>query len=237
MMSSLYAQITTYCNMSCPHCSFGCRVGNPNAEHMSLATYRKVLKLANAMESVICLGGGEPTIHPEFPRFLLMAMGAPNVEGVFVATNGKVQDYAVALARIAGWQGEYQFLETCLSVDPYHEEVAARVYDEFEGRGHEMRDVTQTYLGVANLGSAKKNGLGETDHCACQVPFVNPHGDIFMCGCEGSLQIGHIADPIEDLLIAITAAVTVMEHTDNCGRHYNDLYEVEHTCRRLKEHL
>ncbi len=222
-MSSLYAQITTHCNMSCAHCSFGCHVGNPDAKHMSLATYRRVLGLVAKTGFTLCLGGGEPTVHPEFPRMLLMALGNEDIDAVWMATNGKVADYAVALARLAQQSSRF---EAVLSSDPYHDPVEDRVHWAFEDAGLEIRDVTQSLTGVANQGSARRNGVGDTDHCACQVPRITPEGEVFMCGCEESVHLGHIDEDLGLLAHKVRMASSVMDYNDVCGRDFSSLEDV-----------
>ena len=79
--------------MSCEHCGMNCtEVG----EDMSLEVFEACLLECDEM---LPIGGGGPTIHPEFNNFLLKAIGA--VDYVWLATNGSMTETALTLAKLA----------------------------------------------------------------------------------------------------------------------------------------
>ena len=88
----MYIQITTRCNMTCEHCGMDCGV---EGDDMEVKTFK------NAVDHDECatIGGGEPTIHPKFWEFIGLALG--RAEYVWLATNGKETDTALALAGLA----------------------------------------------------------------------------------------------------------------------------------------
>ena len=63
---------------------------------MDFDTFKKCLEWG---EDYISLGGGEPTIHPDFEKFLLTAIS--ECEYVWLATNGKHTRRALLLAKLA----------------------------------------------------------------------------------------------------------------------------------------
>jgi len=78
-------QITNYCNLSCPHCY---AESSPAAAHVSYADIIRVLdncQKAGVFE--VALGGGEPTLHPNFSQILKACRKRDLVCNL--ATNGK----------------------------------------------------------------------------------------------------------------------------------------------------
>jgi MoaA/NifB/PqqE/SkfB family radical SAM enzyme len=97
----------------------------------------------------VVLGGGEPTVHPLFYQFMLMAISS--VYSVLVLTNGKITETALMLANL----NKLENVSCLLSVDRWHEPVAPEVYDAFyaveathnvgerlrpDGKGMELRE-------------------------------------------------------------------------------------------------
>ena len=184
-----YIQITTYCNMSCDHCSFSCKKG-VKGEHMSRAHFKKALRLCEETGENIVLGGGEPTMHPNFWEYFGRSMGT-QAEYVWMATNGSITEIAMALAEIA--RGSEKF-GIALSTDYYHDPIDPKVFKRFKDYGLELRDVTENW-GIVDVGSAAVNELGGlTDRCACDELTILPNGVIRMCGCPDSLVLGTIDD-------------------------------------------
>lgn len=103
----IYLQITTQCNMTCAHCSFSCGVGY-RYEEMSWETFCYGLDLAEELGLLINIGGGEPTLHPEFWRMLQEALRT-DIESVWLATNGKKTEDSIALAILAGDEGYIEY--------------------------------------------------------------------------------------------------------------------------------
>lgn len=210
----MYAQITTLCNMECVHCCFSCGPKKP-FQHMSWDVYISTIEVAEELGDYFHLGGGEPTCHPEFWRYLREAVRS-RIEGVWMATNGKRKKYALALAKLSSsWDEWYEFFSgeegyevedpwtegtcfedwegfTCaLSLDRFHAPISQEVERAFNLRNLERRDVGG---GVINVGAARLNELGGSERCACSDTFVAPDGTVKVCGCPESLVLGNIQD-------------------------------------------
>ena len=158
--------------MFCAHCGMNC---TRHGENMSFATFKKAIECNDC----ITIGGGEPTIHPHFEKFLLYAIA--HCESVFIITNGKKTDTALALARLIN---DERFGAE-LSQDPYHESIDEKVVRAFEGR---IRDTS------LNLINAGRCDWGKDD-CICEGDaFVKPNGDVRQCGCADSPKVGTVFD-------------------------------------------
>ena len=69
---------------------------------MTCTTFRAALELAEQRGDSITFGGGEPTIHPQFWEFFGLAIGRFHDEpGIYMVTNGKKTETALALAALA----------------------------------------------------------------------------------------------------------------------------------------
>ena len=157
------------------------------------------------LSTTLCIGGGEPTMHPQFWQFFGMAMEAQVRDEfdamVWMKTNGKLHDRAKAVLQL-GAQNATVF--ACdLSADQFHEEIKKDMY-AYAGES-KWRNIPADR--VADCGFARDNGesgVGEFSHshhkssaaeaglpwpaqCVCEDVFVNPNGDIFMCGCDGMI--------------------------------------------------
>ena len=196
----MYLFITTRCNMSCSHCAYSCtEVG----EDMNMDVFKKAVDLsAEYMDSVV-LGGGEPTLHPQFLEMLGYAIiCCPDVEdgGVFIATNGSNKDISLKLAHLA----KNCVISACLSLDDYHDismvdKSVIKAFTRPGGRGvgyyesyggyhensdyREIRDVTGKEI------LSGRCTWGEPDRCICPGLCVYPNGDVYACGCEDSPKL------------------------------------------------
>lgn len=187
----MYLQVTTRCNMFCPHCCYRC---GPEGEDMSIYTVKKALELIEDRDDMICIGGGEPTIHPQFWEILGLCLSVSPMDcGPFIVTNGKEKETAITLAKLA-WR---EVIGADLSLDPFHEPIDPEVVHafsrespyrhfgrsrhDFNGPMDKFRDVS---INIANAGRARDDGMGTDNHCVCDDLFVAPNGDIFSCGCQ-----------------------------------------------------
>ena len=188
----MYLQITTRCNMTCAHCCFSC---TKDGEDMSLETFRAALKLGNK----ITLGGGEPTLHPDFDTILIESLAATIKSGrLDVVTNGSITKRALLLAHL----DKCKLLWAQLSLDKFHDPIDSVVVAAFKdtplvhagpsgvknttsGKAPKLRGRAIALMGQE---VKKLNGF----HCMCNDFFVKPNGDIRQCGCDGSPKIGHV---------------------------------------------
>ena len=176
----MYIQITTRCNMSCEHCCYACtEVG----EDMSRYVYNRVMEICSEMDEIIVLGGGEPTIHPDFELFLMKAM--LSTRQAYVITNGSNAKLTKRLLELS--QVSRIALGVEVSSDYYHDPIDEDVM-ELAKRYGKTRDVTgdETNSGRCNFG--KDGG------CVCDEFFVKPDGDIKVCGCLDSPILGNVMD-------------------------------------------
>jgi len=190
----MYIQITTRCNMKCAHCCYSC---TNKGEDMSMEVFRRALKLDDHIE----LGGGEPTIHPHFWQILGEAIAWG--EFVWLSTNGKRTDIAIALAKMA----RKGVIACQLSLDEFHDAIDDCVIEAFECGlkptyyEHDNADFRNISRNVHNrvvpIGRANDldaNAVTFIDDCCCPGHIVKPNGNIHQCGCEDSPVIGTVFD-------------------------------------------
>ena len=189
----MYIQITTKCNMSCRHCAYSC---GPRGRDMTREIFIKSLAVCENYGEIVAIGGGEPTIHPQFWEFIGLSLGADTEGPPWMATNGKITKTALVLARMA----RKGIIAVDLSLDPWHDKIDERVITAFtkgkkdhylSGSNSEdyrgIRDITKSRDGVpVAQGRGRKNqyALGSIPGCVCEDIFINPLGDIFACGCQ-----------------------------------------------------
>ena len=122
----MYTHITTKCNMTCAHC---CYAATMKGRDMTLKMFKTILKkwsgTINTGSNYIVLGGGEPTMHPEFWEFVEYAQrcGYP-----WLATNGSNTETALKLCEMAK-TGE---LSCALSIDEWHDPIDPEVVKAFK---------------------------------------------------------------------------------------------------------
>lgn len=80
----LYFAVTNHCNRACPWCS---TYSSPKKmTFLSFEAYEKSFPEEGFFE--VQLEGGEPTVHPEFDRFVSLAVSHPRVSRLVLCTNG-----------------------------------------------------------------------------------------------------------------------------------------------------
>jgi len=184
--------ITSKCNMRCAHCGFSC---TEKGEDMSLETFQKAINLASDNEEYICLGGGEPTIHPLFERFLLEAIAISDKDvPPYIVTNGKETNRAIMIARLI----KNGVIGGKLSQDIYHESIDPKVVKMFKKIGDHgitgISNVTKDNLVYSGRAKRIKNSHGGSPvkRCFCEEIFVRPNGIIYQCGCKDAPVIGNV---------------------------------------------
>ena len=195
----MYIQITSRCNMTCAHCGMNC---THEGEDMTLETLKKVLNLG--LDNTYIIGGGEPTIHPDFWQMFGLILGHSDMY-TWMATNGSMTGIAIALSGLAKGSDR---LGVALSQDSYHDPINWSVVEAFERDGNEIRNVT---------GIEVKSGRcdwGDESRCICDELFVKPNGDIHMCGCLDSLKIGDCDEGIYPGYSHIPGGICHQEYED-----------------------
>lgn len=196
----MYIKVTTRCNMSCRHCCFAC---GKNGQDMDFSTFEMIMKrwapLINEKKQYIVIGGGEPTLHPEFWKIINSAM----LYGyVWVATNGSRTEDSLELCRLA----KDGYLRAVLSIDEFHEPIDRSVLNAFsEGLTpqrfgmwntndkmdqREIRSVTHPIKG-----GRCEDGL---EGCCCNSIQIEPDGVIKACGCKNAPVIGSVEEGFTD---------------------------------------
>lgn len=174
--------------MECEHCCYACTT---HGQDMSLKTFRKALKY----DEIVSIGGGEPTIHPKFWEILGLAIG--NSEYVWLATNGKKTDIAIALAKLA----QKGVIGCDLSQDSYHEPIDEEVVQAFTknkkaGIGGYYSTDNNDARSIRNVTGKEiisgRCDFGDNKGCVCPELFCAPDGTIKGCGCIDAPVFGNI---------------------------------------------
>lgn len=182
-------------------------------QDMTFDTFRAAI---DQDHELVTLGGGEPTIHPQFEKFLLYAIS--KCANVWMATNGSQTEIALALAGLA----EHGVLGVALSQDPWHDPIAPEVVKAFTKKNdglpyfdnggslhpikpddlREIRDVQGKVIRAGRANNAFAHKYGEaliTDLCSCPEFIVKPDGSIRQCGCAKSPVIGDVFKGFEPI--------------------------------------
>lgn len=204
-----YIQILTRCNMACRHCGVS---ATSKGEDMSMEVYKAALGYAMDVGEQPYLGGGEPTMHPQFWEFLGLAMGHDYGTDmpIGLTTNGKITSIALRLAEIA----QTGAISVSLSRDQYHEAIDQRVIDAFtqhpsdrEYYRNDARNIKGRIsdMQLSHVGRAKQLGYGVKDKCLCDGMVIKPNGDVMGCLCPKAYKAGNVLTGVdwgeyEDLL-------------------------------------
>ena len=200
--------------MHCAHCLFSC---TGKGSFMTAEVFEKCLAIANEYSMDITLGGGEPTLHPQFLKWTMQAVLA-TVEtsmeqdgpAVMVITNGKKTEVALTLAKLA----HLGVVQAELSQDEWHEYIDPQVVKEFSR--YKVKEYGTTSKSLARIrtvnrivvkGRAAENYLGDHDECGCSCLFIAPNGDFYRCGCKKTKLGNLLTDEIPESL---------WEHPDEC---------------------
>jgi radical SAM protein with 4Fe4S-binding SPASM domain len=83
----LTVSITTNCNLRCEHCWVECEGVDGQSIHAPTDGVKRLLKeFVDIGGEEICLTGGEPLTHPDFPEILSFCLGM-NVQNIHLQTN------------------------------------------------------------------------------------------------------------------------------------------------------
>ena len=176
----MYIQITNRCQSNCEHCCFSCTM---EGKDMPFPTFRKAIDFCEKYGEKITIGGGEPTLHPQFEKFILHAIKCnPEPElPVWISTNG-TNKYrseimiAIAIGGVLSVNFSFTQFHNINLVDP---ELYARLEKIESSKKHPNISVRYDQRLVM------KKGRSETgkDDCACEDIFVGPTGNVHYCGC------------------------------------------------------
>jgi len=193
--------------MTCRHCCFAC---TSKGSDMTQDTFTKALMMAKDNDSHVCIGGGEPTLHPLFKDFLMQAIWelgtiacSDGVPAVHMVTNGSNTEIALRLADLA----RRGVISCNLSQDRYHDPIEPRVVQAFtkkvvtgefggvmRGDEYDCRGINKEAYYIQRMGRARTWGTrSKTDGC-CGGIFVHPKGTLYPCECRQH-SIGTVDDP------------------------------------------
>lgn len=194
----MYIELTTSCNMSCGHCIFGCSKHKKGTD-MPWGIFKKAIKACEVQRGRACFGGGEPTLHPDFWKYLGHALEA-DIPYFWMATNGSKTRRILALLDLAA--SKTSRIVLCLSRDKWHDPIDASVVYRFEKEGWEIRDNEGK---ISHNGSAEENGIWDTHDCHCAGTHVKVSGAMYPCGCDDAPLLGYVQDnPDAKILHAIS---------------------------------
>lgn len=187
----MYIMLTNRCNMTCAHCGMNCK---KTGKDMSKKVWKASLEIALGYSEHVTLGGGEPTLHPDFKEILFDAIS--KFDSVWMATNGSQTEISLALAKLA----KKGIMGVALSQDVYHDRIDPKVVEAFtenkrlyctdsdNNDSREIRDVTGKEI---KAGRCKE---GE-DGCICSEIQIRPDGKIYGCGCKDAPCLGTVFNP------------------------------------------
>lgn len=203
----MYIQITTKCNMTCAHCCFA---ATRTGEHMLLNVFEKALSVAVQYGDHVTIGGGEPTMHPQFFQYLNLARKEQELGRMemhpFLVTNGKNAKVKRLLDIV---EREYEIgthtFSMALSQDEWHEEIdwgvvrraerLVRLTGEHGDRSGRMEIRTVKVISPVGRGRHSKfdSMRKPWGGCACETALVDPEGIVWACGCKKK-KLGSIWD-------------------------------------------
>jgi len=187
----VYIKITDKCNMSCEHCGYAC---TSKGKHMSRKTWKQAIKLANDIDDTVSIGGGEPTLHPDFWEIIGTLIGTISSDYIWLATNGSMTDTAIALAGLA----RKGILGCALSLDVFHDPIDPKVVEAFtkdrkksyayEPQTPDARAIRDTSNHLIKAGRCEDGEEG----CVCEDIVIEPSGAVRGCGCIDAPVLGNV---------------------------------------------
>jgi MoaA/NifB/PqqE/SkfB family radical SAM enzyme len=165
---------------------------------MSLETFRNALTYCCEQ---ITIGGGEPTLHPQFWDIIAESLAFGDV---WLATNGSMTQTALTLAGMA----KKGILGCDLSLDDYHDPIEQEVIEAFMVSKKQYRNQisyydreNKDYRNIRNVsGDEVKSGrcdFGVEDKCVCDDFIITPNGDVMACGCDDAPCLGNVNEHFE----------------------------------------
>jgi MoaA/NifB/PqqE/SkfB family radical SAM enzyme len=178
--------------MKCAHCGLAC---TEKGEDMSKEIFDRIIKVYR--DDMICIGGGEPTIHPFFNDILMKSIA--NFSDVFITTNGSMTEISLGLLKMA----EKGVIGCALSLDRWHRKIDQRVVKAFKLAVDKQREKfghfghsSESQVEIRTANNMIKSGRRKTgsDDCICEEMFIMPNGNVKQCGCLDSPILGNVFD-------------------------------------------
>jgi len=136
---------------------------------------------------VVALGGGEPTLHPDFEEILGCAVGMSLKTGLvpWIATNGSQEQRTKRMFPLA----KAGVVTAFVSNDRFHDRSQVshdvlRMYREINRVFGEFSDA-----GLVKMGRQKE---GLDTRCAVPQLLVWTDGSVRLCSCADAPSLGHI---------------------------------------------
>jgi len=198
---------------------------------MSDAVFEATLELAEHIDPLLTVGGGEPTLHPNFLSYLMEIIEKDNIELIYVITNGTNKKLSLLLYALG--TDECLRIGSELSLDDYHDTsmVDPRVKDLFSKAGR-VRNVSK-HNNISRAGRAAD--WGYDDRCICEDLFIKPNGDVHLCGCSDSPKIANVlVDDAEDIDIKVEKLKGLSEYDELSCIKDTDREEVDKIVKECK---
>lgn len=165
---------------------------------MTREDFFAAVELAKEYDTMVTIGGGEPTLHPNFMEFVCHAMvelldvsenaGLP---AIGVITNGSNTPMALRIAKMA----KAGLICGTVSKDQYHDPIDPKVFDAFDTKRNQWGERSSrenddhrsiNYGGgfIQAAGRAKRWGNHPFRKCVCDSVFVSPKGKVWPCACK-----------------------------------------------------
>jgi len=182
--------------MACDHCCFEC--SPRKGEHTNPQTVEDTLQFIHEQarcsgELYMTLGGGEPTLHPQFFEVLPRLLADRDIY-LHIVTNGKNKARAM---RFIDFQESYDYgdrLIVRMSSDPYHDTPDYGVFSYYRDkkRLNVANYISPIGRGKSSVFSQFRHPWRKEDVCPCEAfPFIDPSGRLFACGCK-DLVLGDV---------------------------------------------
>lgn len=188
----MYYQITNRCNLECEHCGFAC---TSKGKDMPLEMFKEVISKEHP--EFMVLGGGEPTMHPQFWDILLTTMRYS--DNIFMATNGVNVDMTLECIDVFD---KLRNASLRVSHDAYHPDVDDRIIEKIKRLGNEnicIQNYSVSYQ-ISRAGRAYTNNIYTRELCFCPEFILQPNGKVKFCACPESPIIGTYKDVIDGKL-------------------------------------
>lgn len=200
----VYLQITNKCGMRCAHC---CHDSGIRGRHMDTKIALSAIdwiseQMANDDIRHMTIGGGEPTLHPDFWTIMGRAITHCHYDdsatSVGIVTNGEVTDSALKLASLA----KRGVIVAALSQDLYHSQIDDKVVRAFKSGlragANDLRSTRNTSHNLGKAGRAASNGIYNTNDKMCCGIHIKPSGVMKVCSCKHSPVIGDFKTGVFD---------------------------------------